>query len=193
MQKTAQKILVVALVSAVIGSASAQEVTGTANRSLLERASATAQEAIASTSSGVAAMLDKGFGFLGIRYRMGGDGPEAGGFDCSGLVKKVFADALGVNLPRTAVEMAQMGDKVGKQDLKPGDLVFFNTLKKTFSHVGIYLGDNKFLHAPSSGGVVRVDDMDSEYWLKHFTGARRLVKDAEASTLVGGDTLPRPR
>lgn len=122
--------------------------------------------------------------FLGIRYRYGGNGPEAGGFDCSGLVKKVFGEALGVNLPRTAVEMARLGDKVnGVQDLKPGDLVFFNTMRRAFSHVGIYVGDNRFIHAPSTGNVVRVEDMDSDYWRSRFNGARRLVSDAQAADL----------
>ncbi len=129
----------------------------------------------------VATLIDKGFGFLGIKYRLGGTGPEVGGFDCSGLVRKVFGDALGLNLPRTASEMARLGDKIGTKDLKPGDLVFFNTMRRTFSHVGIYVGDNKFLHSPSAGGVVRVETLDSAYWMKRFNGARRLVPDAQAA------------
>ncbi|MEN3109918.1 C40 family peptidase [Uliginosibacterium paludis] len=129
----------------------------------------------------VATLIDKGFGFLGIKYRLGGTGPEVGGFDCSGLVRKVFGDALGLNLPRTASEMARLGDKIGSKDLKPGDLVFFNTMRRTFSHVGIYVGDNKFLHSPSAGGVVRVETLDSTYWMKRFNGARRLVPDAQAA------------
>lgn len=132
-------------------------------------------------SGKVAMLLDKGFAFLGVRYRMGGNGPDAGGFDCSGLVRKVFGDALGLNLPRTAAQMAQMGQKVASSDLKPGDLVFFNTMRQTFSHVGIYLGDNKFLHSPSKGSAVRVEDMTEAYWTKRFTGGRRLINDAQAA------------
>jgi cell wall-associated NlpC family hydrolase len=74
--------------------------------------------------------------------------------------------------------MASLGDKIGKQDLKPGDLVFFNTMRRTFSHVGIYLGDGKFVHAPSSGGKVRVENIAATaYWAKRFNGARRLVDE----------------
>jgi cell wall-associated NlpC family hydrolase len=92
---------------------------------------------------------------------------------------------LGVNLPRTAVEMAKLGDRVnGMQDLKPGDLVFFNTMRRAFSHVGIYVGDNRFIHAPSKGSVVRVEEINSEYWNKRFNGARRLVPEAQASDLT---------
>jgi len=139
------------------------------------------------TGGKVSTLLEKGFGFLGVRYRMGGNGPDAGGFDCSGLVRKVFGDALGLNLPRTAAEMAQMGEKVTSTDLKPGDLVFFNTMRRTFSHVGIYLGDNKFLHSPSKGSTVRVEDMTEAYWTKRFTGGRRLISEAQAA---GADMAP---
>ena len=140
----------------------------------------------------ISALIDKGFGYLGVRYRMGGNGPEAGGFDCSGLVRKVFGDALGLNLPRTAAEMAQLGDKVGTQDLKPGDLVFFNTMRRAFSHVGIYLGDNKFLHSPARGSSVRVEAMDQTYWMKRFSGGRRLVSEAQATPLTPPPLLALP-
>lgn len=133
-----------------------------------------------SASSKISNLIDKGFGYLGVRYRFGGNSPDAGGFDCSGLVRKVFGDALGLNLPRTAAEMAKLGDKIGTQDLKPGDLVFFNTMRRAFSHVGIYLGDNKFLHAPARGSAVRIEPMDNSYWKKRFNGGRRLVNEAEA-------------
>lgn len=140
----------------------------------------------------VTTLIDKGFGFLGIKYRLGGTGPEMGGFDCSGLVRKVFGDALGLNLPRTASEMARLGDKIGSQDLKPGDLVFFNTMRRAFSHVGIYVGDNKFLHSPSTGGVVRVETLDGAYWMKRFNGARRLVPDAQAAPYAPPALLAKP-
>lgn len=154
---------------------------GQAETSLLRRATSSAQAAVSSTTNRINSLLDKSMSFLGIRYRSGGNGPAAGGFDCSGLVKQVFGDALGVNLPRTAAGMAQLGDKVsGIQDLKPGDLVFFNTMSRAFSHVGIYVGDNRFIHAPSTGSVVRVEQMDTDYWRKRFNGARRLVPDAQA-------------
>ena len=112
-------------------------------------------------------------GMLGIRYKMGGSSPE-NGLDCSGLVRYVFKEAWGTILPRTAEEISQVGKQVEKQELQPGDLVFYNTLKRGFSHVGIYLGDNKFIHSPSAGGQVRIESMDLSYWKSRFNGARRI-------------------
>lgn len=110
---------------------------------------------------------------IGIRYKYGGNAPEQG-LDCSGLVRYVFKEVLGKELPRTAVEISRVGEKVDRAELQPGDLVFYNTLRRGFSHVGIYLGDNKFVHAPSSGGQVRIESMDVSYWKKRFNGARRI-------------------
>ena len=110
---------------------------------------------------------------IGVRYRWGGSSPDSG-LDCSGFVRYVFQDTLGMALPRRAEEMSRVGEKVRMADLKPGDLVFFNTMRRTFSHVGIYIGDNKFVHSPSTGSTIRVDDMDDAYWEKRFTGARRV-------------------
>lgn len=129
---------------------------------------------LARAAAGATSLADSALEFLGVTYRFGGNSPERG-FDCSGLVRRVFQDALGMNLPRTAQEMSQMGSNVRVEDLKPGDLVFFNTMRRAFSHVGIYLGDNKFVHAPSSGGVVRVEDMRIPYWTQRFNGARRVT------------------
>ena len=111
--------------------------------------------------------------YIGVRYRYGGNSPDQG-FDCSGLVRWVFNRTWGVVLPRRAVEIASHGNEVPREDMKPGDLVFFNTLKQAYSHVGIYLGDGRFVHAPSSGGGVRVEDMNTPYWQKRWNGARRL-------------------
>ncbi|CAJ4298666.1 NLP/P60 family protein [Burkholderia pseudomallei] len=110
---------------------------------------------------------------IGVRYRWGGNTPDSG-LDCSGFVRYVFQDTLGMSLPRRAEEMSRVGEKVRMSELKPGDLVFFNTMRRTFSHVGIYIGDNKFVHSPSTGSTIRVDDLDSGYWEKRFTGARRI-------------------
>lgn len=110
---------------------------------------------------------------IGIRYKYGGTAPE-GGLDCSGLVRYVFKESWGKELPRTSEEMSRLGEKVNTQELQPGDLVFYNTLRRTFSHVGIYLGDNRFIHAPSGGGQVRIESMDLSYWKKRFNGARRI-------------------
>jgi cell wall-associated NlpC family hydrolase len=116
-------------------------------------------------------------GMIGIRYKLGGNAPESG-LDCSGLVRYVFKEAWGKELPRTSEEISKVGHQVDAHDLQPGDLVFYNTLRRSFSHVGIYLGDNKFIHAPSSGGKVRVESMDVGYWKKRFNGARR-INDSE--------------
>ncbi|WP_034294221.1 C40 family peptidase [Herbaspirillum sp. RV1423] len=115
---------------------------------------------------------------LGINYRYGGTSPETG-LDCSGLVRYVFKEAWGTDLPRTSAEISRVGEKVDKIDLRPGDLVFYNTLRRGFSHVGIYLGDRKFIHSPSAGGQVRIEDMDLAYWKKRFNGARRIVTEGE--------------
>jgi cell wall-associated NlpC family hydrolase len=111
---------------------------------------------------------------LGINYKFGGNTPETG-FDCSGFVRYVFKEGLGVALPRRAEEISQKGQRVSMEQLVPGDLVFFNTLKRTFSHVGIYIGNNQFVHAPSSGSGVRVENIDKSYWQTRFDGARRLI------------------
>lgn len=118
-------------------------------------------------------------GMIGIRYKRGGNSPE-NGLDCSGLVRYVFKESWGANLPRTAEEISKVGQKVETKDLRPGDLVFYNTLRRTFSHVGIYLGDNKFIHSPSTGGEVRVESMDIGYWKKRFNGARRINDPEQA-------------
>ncbi|HEV2610543.1 MAG TPA: C40 family peptidase [Noviherbaspirillum sp.] len=115
---------------------------------------------------------------IGIRYKYGGNAPESG-LDCSGLVRYVFREVWGTQLPRTSEEISRVGQQVDKQDLQPGDLVFYNTLRRGFSHVGIYLGDNKFVHAPSSGGQVRIENMEVGYWKKRFDGARRILRPEE--------------
>ena len=111
---------------------------------------------------------------IGIRYKWGGATPERG-LDCSGLVQFVFQQVTGVALPRSAKEQSRLGEHVTLSDLKPGDLVFFNTRRFAFSHVGIYVGDNRFIHAPRRGRDVEVAAIDKTYWQKHFNGARRLI------------------
>jgi cell wall-associated NlpC family hydrolase len=114
-------------------------------------------------------MVLSAMNFLGVPYRRGGNSAD-NGFDCSGFTRHVFEMSLGLVLPRRADEQASAAKR---EELKPGDLVFFNTLKRTFSHVGIYIGEGKFIHAPRTGGEVRVEDMRYAYWSKRFTGARR--------------------
>lgn len=115
-------------------------------------------------------------GFLGVPYRRGGSNAETG-FDCSGFVRAIYQQTAGLLLPRRASEQAAATEKIDKSDLKPGDLVFFNTMRRAFSHVGIYVGNGKFIHAPKPGGEVRVEDMGASYWLKRFDGARRVAVD----------------
>lgn len=110
---------------------------------------------------------------LGIKYKFGGNLPSTG-FDCSGLVKYAAEKSLGLKLPRRSSEIARLGQQVNRKDLQVGDLVFFNTLGHRNSHVGIYLGDQKFVHSPRSGSVVRIEDMTVAYWSKRYNGARRL-------------------
>jgi cell wall-associated NlpC family hydrolase len=111
---------------------------------------------------------------IGIRYKWGGNTPETG-LDCSGLVRYVFQHVTGVTLPRTAKDISRLGTEVAVTDLQPGDLVFFNTRRFAFSHVGIYLGDNQFIHAPRRGREVEVATLDSGFWKRRFDGARRMA------------------
>ena len=126
------------------------------------------------------ALVVGALGFLGVPYRRGGNSAE-GGFDCSGFVRAIYQQTAGLLLPRTASDQAAATDRIDRADLKPGDLVFFNTMRRAFSHVGIYVGNGKFIHAPRPGGEVRVEDMGVSYWAKRFDGARRVPTDGSAS------------
>ncbi|MDP3031825.1 MAG: C40 family peptidase [Rhodocyclaceae bacterium] len=117
--------------------------------------------------------LDQALELMGIRYKRGGTSPETG-FDCSGFVRHVFNQSLGLSLPRSALAISQAAERIDKQDLQPGDLVFFNTMRRAFSHVGIYLGDGQFVHSPRTGGRVRIENMGDRYWKRRFDGARRI-------------------
>lgn len=110
---------------------------------------------------------------LGIKYKWGGKSPETG-FDCSGLIVYSAQRSLGLKLPPRSDDIAKFGDRINKKDLQVGDLVFFNTLGTRYSHVGVYLGNNKFVHSPTRGSVVRIEDMTLRYWTARYTGARRL-------------------
>ena len=111
---------------------------------------------------------------VGTRYKYGGNSPDSG-FDCSGFVSHVFSHSLGISLPRSTGEISRAGKSVRSNDLRTGDLVFFDTLHRKFSHVGIYLGDEHFIHAPSSGGSVRVENILDDYWRRSYNGARRIT------------------
>ncbi len=121
-------------------------------------------------------------GFLGVPYKRGGNSAETG-FDCSGFVRAIYQQTVGMVLPRRADQQAASTQVFDKKELQPGDLVFFNTMRRTFSHVGIYVGDGKFIHSPRSGSEVRVEDMRQSYWQRRFDGARRVTP--AAGTQVG--------
>ena len=121
-------------------------------------------------------LVIQAMGLLGVPYKRGGISEEKG-FDCSGFVRYMFEKSVGLVLPRRAEDQAKVTEEINRNELKPGDLVFFNTMKRTFSHVGIYVGDGKFIHAPRPGKSVRVDDMREAYWQKRFNGARRVQSD----------------
>jgi cell wall-associated NlpC family hydrolase len=110
---------------------------------------------------------------IGVRYKWGADTPEKG-FDCSGLVGHVFQEVAGIALPRNSQGISKVGEKVDKSELQPGDLVFFNTRRRPYSHVGIYIGEDRFVHAPRRGSEVQVTSMGGRYWKKRYNGARRL-------------------
>jgi cell wall-associated NlpC family hydrolase len=130
--------------------------------------------------------------FLGVPYRRGGQ-TEDEGFDCSGFTRYIFERSIGLVLPRRVDEQAAAPGlrSVRRDDLQPGDLVFFNTLRRSFSHVGIYVGEGKFIHSPRSGAAVRVEDMTLAYWARRFTGARRANETAIAPN-TREDTTPAP-
>ena len=114
---------------------------------------------------------------LGARYRLGGHSPLTG-FDCSGLVTHVFEEAWGITLPHNVQAQSRIGVPVDLGKLEPGDLVFYNTRNHPYSHVGIYLGDGRFIHAPRPGKHVRIESLRSAYWMARFNGARRLTPPA---------------
>ncbi len=120
------------------------------------------------------AVLMRAIGLVGTPYRYGGNTPESG-FDCSGLVAYVYREMLDLKLPRTSRDLAAVqGPKIDPQRLAPGDLVFFGS-RGSVSHVGIYVGEGRFVHAPSSGGTVRLDSLGGPYWKDHYTGAKRVL------------------
>ncbi len=130
-------------------------------------------------------------GFLGVPYRRGGNSPDTG-FDCSGFVRAMYEQTIGLVLPRRANEQAAATEKIDKNELQPGDLVFFNTMRRAFSHVGIYVGGGKFIHAPKPGAQVRVEDMGGSYWARRFDGARRVTGGSDAPAVAATAAIPNP-
>ena len=139
-------------------------------------------------------LISTAVGLMGIPYLRGGNSAETG-FDCSGFVRYIYKETIGLVLPRSADQQANSTQKIDRSELKPGDLVFFNTMKRTFSHVGIYLGEGKFIHSPRSGASVRIEDMRIPYWNVRFDGARRVeggnLDAAKLQTLQATDNIVR--
>ncbi len=161
------------LSSAVIA---AGQPTSTGDRALYLASGLAAQpadDASLAPSSGVRTLLKRALALLGTPYRWGGT--ETNGFDCSGLVGYVFKTALGVELPRVSREMAGSGQRVDRSALTAGDIVFFGRGRKGIDHVGIYVGNGQFVHAPRTGKDVMVSQLDNGYWNRHFVEARRVA------------------
>jgi len=168
------------LVSQISIAQSAEEVTApaTPKQSFYRKVAGTVSD---STSS----LINNAMQLIGVRYRWGEKVQT--GFDASAFVKYVFKDNLGFLFPAKTDEMSKVGLQISRDNLKPGDLVFFNTLQRENSHVGIYVGENKFIHAPARGSGVRVDDMTTVYWDKRFDGARRVnpaIRDSMQLDLI---------
>jgi cell wall-associated NlpC family hydrolase len=138
------------------------------------------RESVSNTASD---LVFTAMGFLGVPYRRGGNTAETG-FDCSGFVRAMYQQTVGLILPRKAEQQAAATETIDRSELKPGDLVFFNTMRRTFSHVGIYIGEGKFIHSPKPGAEVRVESMSLAYWARRFDGARRVQ-----TAPLGGATI----
>jgi cell wall-associated NlpC family hydrolase len=146
-------------------------------------------ETRAQPAGGAAELALSALALVGVPYRRGGDDPSTG-FDCSGLVRYAAAVALGLPLPRRAEDIGRAGVEVPPANLGPGDLVFFNTLGRPYSHVGVYLGDGRFVHAPAQRGRVRIDDLAHPYWRQRFNGGRRLGPEADGPILAAVERDP---
>ena len=163
-----------------------EEATSTtlADKGLVSRLTGQLQQARDSVGEKASQLVVNAMGFLGVPYKYGGNSVETGGFDCSGFVRAVYEQSIGKVLPRRASDQAAATQVIDRSELKPGDLVFFNTMKRAFSHVGIYIGEGKFIHAPRAGSSVRVEDMRQAYWQTRFNGARRVAPLADGTAVA---------
>lgn len=136
--------------------------------------SSTSAGMVAPASTAAGELMFRALSLIGVRYRPGGNSPESG-FDCSGFVSYLFREVMNIRLPRSADQIWQQGSEVAFETLEPGDLVFYNTLRRPFSHVGVYVGEGRFVHAPASGGMVRTESMHERYWARRWNGAKRIA------------------
>lgn len=167
-------LAIAALVSALLSLPAHAQEGGDARG--LDTPDTNAPSLIHKATASIQSVTDDALSLIGVRYRRGGTSPKTG-FDCSGFVQHVFREGMDLILPRTAREISKTGEPIKKSELQPGDLVFFNTMRRAFSHVGIYLGDGQFIHAPHTGGKVRIEDLSESYWAKRYEGARRVVEE----------------
>jgi cell wall-associated NlpC family hydrolase len=183
-------VFVAALATALITAPSveANEAIDAASPNTLQKIERNLRDLSDRAIAGASEISNIALSLIGVDYKYGGNTPEQG-LDCSGFVRYVFQQATGINLPRTSREQAKMGKVVDKTQLQPGDLVFFNTRRFQFSHVGVYLGDNRFVHSPSKGGGVEIVNLDNKYWQKAFNGARRVLGVVAGSPAIAA-TLP---
>jgi cell wall-associated NlpC family hydrolase len=156
-----------------------------ADRSLMNRIADKGNE----VGSRASELITRSMDLLGVPYRSGGTS-ILNGLDCSGFVRTLYEQTAGLLLPRKASEQAAATEKIKKSELQPGDLVFFNTMRRTFSHVGIYVGNGKFIHAPRPGAAVRVEDMSTSYWAHRFDGARRVPNPETTNPETRSPELP---
>lgn len=164
------------------------EETGQPSKGLIDRLGQHLQQTRESVGERASGLVLSAMSFLGVPYKFGGNSIETG-FDCSGFVRAVFEQSVGKVLPRRAEEQAAAAEEIDRSELKPGDLVFFNTMRRAFSHVGIYVGDGKFIHSPRKGAYVRVEDMRKAYWQTRFNGARRVVLPTQSQETPASSTL----
>jgi cell wall-associated NlpC family hydrolase len=173
------------------GAAGDEMGTFLADRGLISQIGGQLDQVRRTVSDKASELVVNAMGFLGVPYKRGGDSVAAGGFDCSGFVRAMYEQTLGLVLPRRADQQAAVTEAIPRRDLRPGDLVFFNTMRRAFSHVGIYIGDGKFIHSPRSGADVRIEDMDTRYWRTRFDGARRVeADDAVVAAAPAATTAP---
>lgn len=152
-----------------------------ADKGLITRLGDQLQQARLSVSDQASGLVINAMAFLGVPYKWGGSSFETG-FDCSGFVRAVYEQSVGKVLPRRSDEQAAATQMIDRNELKPGDLVFFNTMRRTFSHVGIYVGEGRFIHSPRAGAHVRLEDMRLSYWNSRFNGARRVLLDTPSES-----------
>lgn len=142
------------------------------------------------TNSSVAGdeLLLQALSLIGIAYKFGGSTPLRG-LDCSGFIQYIFKQSLRLNMPRTAAEQAHIGIPIKQQELQAGDLVFFNIRGRANSHVGLYLGEDKFIHAPRTGKQIEIGSLKSSYWAKRYNGARRVIYDKATLNIITTDSV----